>query len=286
MKKLILKVPILGSIVIFAYRAKVAAGYLRRPLRAYITWLFASREITNFSFDVERRSKRHLASLLAVLFGLKYEEVLGYIDELDNDEALRDHIWTTTQQSKVRFRIDKDFRYGRRIGWYAVTRALKPKVVIETGIDKGLGACLLAAALIRNEQEGHPGRYYGTDINPEAGYLFKGKYAEQGEILYGDSIASLARFEGAVDLFINDSDHSAKYEAREYETIAPKLAENAVLLGDNAHCSDSLMDFALATGRSFVFYSEKPKDHWYPGGGIGICFRRPSAVGPSPAGSA
>ena len=31
-----------------------------------------------------------------------------------------------------------------------------------------------------------------------------------GQIFYGDSIESLQRFEGAIDLFINDSDHSAE----------------------------------------------------------------------------
>jgi hypothetical protein len=42
-----------------------------------------------------------------------------------------------------------------------------------------------------NGLEGYPGRYYGTDIQPGAGYLFDGKYAEAGEILFGDSIQSL-----------------------------------------------------------------------------------------------
>ncbi len=38
-------------------------------------------------------------------------------------------------------------------------------------MDKGLGSVVLAAALLRNAAEGHPGRLTSLDINPEAGYL-------------------------------------------------------------------------------------------------------------------
>jgi hypothetical protein len=95
-----------------------------------------------------------------------------------------------------------------------------------------------------------------------------------GEILYGDSIESLKQFDKVIDLFINDSDHSAEYEANEYKIVATKLAENAIILGDNSHCTDKLFEFSLKTGRQFIFFQEKPFKHWYPGGGIGIAFRR------------
>ena len=39
--------------------------------------------------------------------------------------------------------------YGRRLGWYALVRALKPRTVVETGADKGLGSCVLAALRLR-----------------------------------------------------------------------------------------------------------------------------------------
>jgi predicted O-methyltransferase YrrM len=169
---------------------------------------------------------------------------------------------------------DKEARYGRRVGWYALTRVLKPRIIVETGVDKGLGACLLTAALKRNAQEKHKGRYFGTDINPVAGYLLSGDYAEYGRILYGDSIESLEEFDGEIDLFINDSDHSAQYEAKEYEAVAAKLSAQAIILGDNAHATDKLLEFSLRTNRHFIFFEEGPTNHWYPGGGIGISFVR------------
>jgi hypothetical protein len=255
-------------------RLKIAIGYFTEPLKQLFIWLYRSKETTNFTYDLVPINKFYLASLIADLTGKQYQEIEGYFEELEKDDELKHHIRQATQDSEERFEADLAVRFGRRLGWYAFVRAIKPKIVVETGVDKGLGSCVLTAALIKNENEGCPGYYYGTDINPKAGYLLGGKYKQYGEILYGDSITSLEKLEQQVDLFINDSDHSSIYEAREYATIAPKLNAQAIILGDNSHCTDELLKFALATGRHFIFFQEKPDKHWYPGAGIGIAFRR------------
>jgi len=239
-----------------------------------VRWLFESNEMTNFTYDLEEDNERYLAALISDIAGIHVDAVAGFFRELTEDEALASHIADATARSDFAHTADPKARYGRRIGWYAFVRALKPKVVVETGVDKGLGACVLTAALKRNRAEGHAGEYYGTDINPNAGYLFSGEYARYGRILYGDSIASLTKLDCAIDLFVNDSDHSADYEAREYRAIADRLTERSIVLGDNAHCTSKLLEFSQATGRRFIFFQEKPRAHWYPGAGIGISFRR------------
>jgi predicted O-methyltransferase YrrM len=210
--------------------------------------------------------------MISVITGVSRAAVLAYFEEIEGDQALKSTIQEARNQSAFKQFADQEVRFGRRLGWYAMMRICKPKVVIETGVDKGLGAVLLCAALLRNREEGFPGRYYGTDINPAAGYLLTGSYKEVGEILYGDSIESLTRFQEKIDLFINDSDHSTEYEYREYQTIRPLLKEDSVILSDNAECSDKLAQFALETGRHFLFFQEVPADHWYPGSGIGFYF--------------
>jgi predicted O-methyltransferase YrrM len=215
-----------------------------------------------------------LSSLIADILNVEFHTIMSYIREIEEDAELKRHIADVTANSDLAFLADKEVQYGRRIGWYAIARALKPNIIIETGVDKGLGACILATALKRNKEEGYKGKYYGTDINLTAGYLFSGGYTDYGSILFGDSIESLAKFDGTIDLFINDSDHSEDYEADEYETIANKLSEHAIVLGDNSHCTDKLLNFSLKTNRHFIFFEEKPSEHWYPGAGIGISFNR------------
>jgi hypothetical protein len=251
--------------------------YLKPRLSELIYWAQRCRETSNFTYDLTELNLGQLAAWVSVIAGCSLNKASQWINELRQDESLRHHLNERTTIASDAITADLNMGYGRRLGWYALVRALKPRTVVETGVDKGLGSCVLAAALLRNRAEGHPGRYLGTDINPQAGWLFQGAYREAGEILYGDSIESLQRLEGPIDLFINDSDHSAEYEEREYACIAPKLSPEAVVLGDNAHVTDKLYQFALTTGRHFLFFSEKPADHWYPGAGIGAAWGREKA---------
>ena len=274
LKRFIVKIPVLGSILLFIYRFGIAAFFFRKPLYNMVRWLFRSRETTNFTYHLEDINKKYLGSLIADILNIHFDAVMSYIKELEDDDELRNHISTEAMQSKLAFLTDKDVKFGRRIGWYAIARALKPGTIIETGVDKGLGACVLTAALKRNKEEGFEGRYYGTDINPEAGFLFSGHYADYGSIIYGDSIETLKNFEGTIDLFINDSDHSAEYEAEEYKIIADKLSEHAIIIGDNSDSTDKLLNFSLETKRHFLFFQERPEKHWFPGACAGFSFKR------------
>jgi hypothetical protein len=282
--KTIARVPIIGGIALRAYRARVALGYYRAPLSNLLKWIFKSRETSNFTYDLQDLNKRYLAALIAQVVGTTSGVIMAYFEEIETDAGLKQHITEATLRSDRAFMADADVHFARRIGWYAFARALKPRVIVETGVDKGLGSCVLTSALERNAQEGQGGKYFGLDINPRAGYLLSGRYASYGRILYGDAIESLGKIDSGVDLYISDSDHSADYEALEYKAVADKLAPHAIILSDNAHVTDKLLEFSLATDRRFLYFQEKPFNHWYPGASIGISFgreSRPSAVNSS-----
>lgn len=274
LKRIIAKTPVIGQVILFLLRVKITSGHFFSQLSTLLKWLFKSKETTNFTYNLEEDNKNYLASMVADILNIDYDTVVKYVKEIENDEQLHRHIINITINSGLSFKADKEVRLGRRMGWYVFVRVLKPKVVVETGVDKGLGSCVLTAALKRNSEEGHAGKYYGTDINPDAGYLLSGEYARFGEILYGDSIQSLKKLNEKIDLFVNDSDHSSSYEAEEYEVVADKLSERAVILGDNSHCTNELLNFSLKNNRHFVFFQERPLNHWYPGAGIGISFIR------------
>lgn len=231
-------------------------------------WLFTSREDTNLTYPVTDLSLRNLSHMIALVTGASPEQVRSYFDELRADEELARHVIDGTRNGPYRAVSDARADYGRRMGWYALARIIKPRVVVETGVDKGLGSVVLAAALLRNGS----GRLYCTELHREQGKLLSGKYAEAGEILYGDSIETLERFPHRIDLFVNDSDHSADYEYREYRTIADKLSDRAIIVADNAHHTDCAQRFSEETGRRFIFWREQPEGHWYRGAGIGLSY--------------
>ena len=116
-------------------------------------------------------NRRYLISLIAYITGTDFLEIMRYVNEVIEDQQLARHIEQMTTRSPESWKADAKARFGRRIGWYAITHAKKPKVVIETDVDKGLGACVITAALMKNSEEGYRGYYYGTDINTDAGYL-------------------------------------------------------------------------------------------------------------------
>ncbi len=255
-------------------RLDAALKYVRGPIDCLDRWVRESREVSNYTYNLTAHNKRNLASMIAVVLNRDYGEIEGYIAEIDGDRDLAEIVVRRSESDRYFDTHDHSCLFGRRIGWYAIARALKPRVIVETGVDKGLGSITLAAALLRNEAEGKPGCQYGTDIVPGSGFLLCEPYSRVAQVLVGDSIETLKSFNQPIDLFINDSDHSPDYEAAEYDVIEAKLSPHAVVLGDNSHYTGALLDFANRTGRSFVFFQETPLNHWYPGAGIGIAFRR------------
>jgi hypothetical protein len=260
-------------VINFLRRIYFASKYYNYKYLQILKWGIKSKEHTNYTFHLTPENLVCLAQTISLVSGKGLKEISAYITELENDMDLKNHIRNTTFNSNEKSFADLEIRFSRRIGWYALARAMKPKVIIETGVDKGLGSVLLCSALIKNKTEGFEGKFYGTDINPAAGYLLNGKYSEVGQILYGDSIETLSKFNKQIDLFINDSDHSAEYEYIEYKTIASKLSKDAIILGDNSHVTSKLSQFSLENNRKYIFFHEVPLNHWYPGAGIGISFK-------------
>jgi Methyltransferase domain len=268
----------IGPLALAPLRLLRATRYYTPKLRQMLTWLCESREEGNYTYGITERNQIYLAHMLSVVSGCAYESVLPYLREPLEDLELRRHVVGFNRKKPYRYYSDARCEFGRRIGWYAMARLMKPETIVETGVDKGLGAVLLCSALLRNAREGFPGRYFGTDIDPQAGYLLAPPYDSVGQILYGDSIGSLKRIE-AIDLLIHDSDYSPDYERREYQAVAPKLTRRAVILGNKAHSSDELALFSEKHGRQFLFLREEPRDHWYPGAGIGFSYPPPGNRG-------
>jgi hypothetical protein len=263
----------IGRVLLVPWRLWCALKTTMKPVWTGIRWAFVSREHYNYTYNLQPMSVEYLVALLSVITGKSQREISGYIHEAEGDQRLKDHIIGETMKSPERHVADAEVRFGRRLGWYALVRALKPRVVVETGVDKGLGSCLLVSALQRNAAEGQPGKLIGIDINPNAGYLIQPPYDQPCQMVYADSLATLAGLKESVDVFIHDSDHSPEFETKEYESVTSKLSPQAVVVSDNAAHTDRLLRWARGTGKEFLYYAEKPAGHWWPGEGIGVAFQ-------------
>jgi predicted O-methyltransferase YrrM len=263
----------LARLAAFPLRTARVARHDARVIGASVRWLFTSREHHNYTYDLTALNRLHLAWFVAQVCDVPVAAVRGWFAELEGDEALRRHIETATAASARRGLADPTVRYARRIGWYAMVRARKPAHVVETGTDKGLGTCVLAAALLRNAADGHPGRVSSMDINPDAGYLVAAEpWSTVVDLISGDSVASIRALTTPIDVFLHDSDHSAAHELAEFEAVEPKLAPGGLLLTDNVTSTNVLCRHAEATDRRFLAFTERPARHWYHGDGIGAAW--------------
>jgi predicted O-methyltransferase YrrM len=263
----------LAPVAAFPKRLALVARYDTRLLKVSARWLFTSHEHHNHTYDLTPLSRDHLAWFVSVVCGVPVARARAWFAEIESDAALRAHIESATAAAARRGLADREVRYARRIGWYAMVRARKPAHVVETGVDKGLGTCVIAAALLRNAAEGRPGRVTSLDINPEAGYLASARpWADVVDLVIGDSVAGIQALDRPVDLFLHDSDHATAHERREFEAVEPRLAPDALLLTDNVTKTNVLARHAEKSGRRFLAYRETPANHWFPGDGIGAAF--------------
>jgi predicted O-methyltransferase YrrM len=255
-------------------RIRLVAQYDYAVLKQSAKWLMRSREHTNLTYDLTALNYEHLAWLVAEITGYHVASIRQYMQEVLLDKDLASHIAASTRRSRRRRLADPIPRYGARVGWYALVRALQPEHVVETGTDKGLGACVIAAALLRN---GH-GRLTTIDLNPDAGYLIEEQYAKVVDLRIGDSLDLLPCLDEPIDMFFHEVHYSADQERGEYRAIQSLVTEHTVLISDNAEMTSELAQWAELHGRKCLYFHELPAEHWYPGSGIYAAYSRPTAM--------
>jgi Methyltransferase domain len=156
--------------------------------------------------------------------------------------------------------------FGKRLGWYALVRLLRPNLVVETGVHDGLGSLLLLRALERNLEEGHAGHLVSFDVNPSAGWLvgshphwtLRLEASEQGLPRVLDSGREIG-------MFIYDGWHSYDSERAELEAVLPHLGPTGVLLSDDAQVTGALAAVCEAHGLEYLTVNLIPRKHFHPG---------------------
>lgn len=243
----------------------VAANAKQARLSA--RWLAASREHTNYTYELTDLNFTHLAWWVSAVAGADVASARRMLCELQQDAEIHEHVKQATLDSSRRGLSDAQARFGRRLGWYALVRLTRPALVVETGTDKGLGALAVTRALQRNGE----GRLITVDTNPDAGLLLRGFHGPY-DVVIADSVSTLSGMTDPVDLFIHDSLHTRQHELAELAAVEVSLSSSATVLSDNSHVTDALPSWAESRGKRFLFFAEKPQEHWYPGGGIGAAW--------------
>jgi hypothetical protein len=167
--------------------------------------------------------------------------------------------------------VDSDPMVARLV--YMFTRALKPEVVVETGVALGVNSACILSALERNGR----GRLISVDLPPLAvpdeaiGAIVPDRLRSRWKLLRGSSARVLpAALADAppVGLFVQDSLFTRRNSTQEFSCVLPHLAERAVIVGNCVHHTDAF-DWLVKQSRpsmhAVIDAEEKASEQ------IGIC---------------
>ena len=136
---------------------------------------------------------------------------------------------------------------------YLLTRTLRPEIVVETGVAKGISSSFILKGLDQNNR----GKLYSIDLhyregvavplNKTLGWAIPGELKRRWTLLLGESTKVLPKLlhdTGNIDVFFHDSRHTYKTMMSEYNIVWPYLRAGGLLLSDDATSNDAFLDFA------------------------------------------
>lgn len=240
---------------------------LRDDLSHNLAYVFWDPEVESHTYELDNEGE--LVAFAHELLGVPPRHAAAWIAETKQDPELNERL-----RAHVGFRLHakRVLPLGNRLLWYVLTRALRPGLVVETGIYDGLGSLVLLRALERNAAEGRDGELISIDADPHAGWLVADRLRARWHRLTGLTSAVLAPALEArsVDLLIQDTPHTYDNQLHEFATALEHAADRLVLVDSGGGQTPALEEqVARHFGRREVFV-EHPRRHFSPGRGTAV----------------
>jgi len=152
-----------------------------------------------------------------------------------------------------------DSGLGTVKGMWAVTRHLRPEVVVETGVARGLSTAAVLAAMRSNGM----GHLFSIDLpevkmvrDGESGVAVNAELRDRWTLLRGGSRRLLPKLldrVAPVDVFLHDSLHTASNMTFEMEAAWLTLRSGGILFVDDADQNEAFLNFVVRHGGSHCF---------------------------------
>jgi len=156
---------------------------------------------------------------------------------------------------------------------YVVIPALKPNIIVETGVANGASSFYILLALKKNNK----GHLFSVDFpnldptsmipkNKEVGWLVPQILRERWTLILGkveEKLTDLLDKLGAIDVFYHDSLHTYEHMMFEFKTAWRKLIKGGLLISDNIDLNNAFIDFC-----------KEVKASWIDLANVGFCLKK------------
>jgi Methyltransferase domain len=186
-------------------------------------------------------------------------DVAGFLDEdglTEIDEQVRER--TERLGSDVPFPLAHNAAPSLARTCYALCRALRPAVVLETGVAYGVSSSFITKALELNGT-GHLHSVDRAPVRPGVeryiGVLVPDELRSRWTLHRGTSRRLVPRLLPQLDglaLFIHDSQHTYRNVSRELRTVAPHLVRPAVVVVDDTAGNRAFEDWVESARPGFA----------------------------------
>ena len=222
-----------------------------------------------------RWHQRRRVLWLAELTGVSERDINGFRGEIERDKEFLSAIRGTYRTHLRYFPMPTDFMvrhdgstlFFHCVSRYALTRAIGPEKIVETGGTPGKSSAFLLRALERNGR----GRLWTVDLPPVSakaaeisgandshatlpqglgpGWAIPASLKPFHTLILGDArcvLPGLLSDLGEIDMFIHDSDHSYEHMLFEFETAYPFVKSGGFIWSDDISGNSAWADFCGA----------------------------------------
>lgn len=236
-------------------------------VRHHLPFVLLDPETANFTYDIDNQLQ--LADWVAAVAICGVGAAREYLSEPRADAVLQRRLLGATAGRWLWTHREPSF--GKRLGWYALVRALKPRFVVEVGVHDGLGTLALLRALERNlDEDGVSGRLVSFEINPSGGWLVgSNRLWELRRQSSDEGLPEILRTAEPLDMFVYDGWHSFEQERWNLQLAASHLNRGGVLLSDDVQTTQALPGVCAERALEYFEFAETPSGHFYPGSVLG-----------------
>jgi len=185
---------------------------------------------------------------LGMVLQCRIDKVMGENELKDIEKEVLENIDRMPSHAPFGSSHNGDFRLGRLC--YALARATRPSIVVETGVCYGVTSAFLLQALRVNGA----GTLHSIDLPPLGsdadrfvGVLIPQSLRAEWKLHRGLSkrlLPSLLPKLEHVDLFVHDSQHTYGNMYRELKTITPYLSSPSVVVADDIEGNSAFHDWS------------------------------------------